>query len=201
MDATQFFELSAGTWLSQRTVHHLAFRRVEMGASEIQVVSLPADHPTVVELCEFHQIDPQEAVGGAQISWHGTMDWDKDTANHSGSTAMVLVPDVDNPAQGRLLRERGYAEIVPAVGRFWIDSDGGFNLVTEYETMSAVERFSFPGPGLRMRTSTVKQFGGFSTASICTETRIATETESASPDDVQADGEVRSGQTASLLGW
>ncbi|MEO0852367.1 MAG: phycobiliprotein lyase, partial [Cyanobacteria bacterium J06648_11] len=32
--------------------------------------------------------------------------------------------------------------------------------------------FSFASPTLRMRTSTVKRFGGFSTASFCTEARV-----------------------------
>jgi hypothetical protein len=44
-------------------------------------------------------------------------------------------------------------------------------LVTEYETMTTVERFWFAQPHLRLRTSTVQRFGGFNTATFCTETR------------------------------
>jgi CpeS-like protein len=40
-----------------------------------------------------------------------------------------------------------------------------------------IERFSFPSGDLRIRTSTVKRFGGFSTATFCTEFRVAENTE------------------------
>ncbi|MFM7189844.1 MAG: phycobiliprotein lyase, partial [Microcystaceae cyanobacterium] len=42
MNAMEFFEKSAGQWRSQRTTHHLAFRRAESGTSDIWVESLQA---------------------------------------------------------------------------------------------------------------------------------------------------------------
>ena len=81
-------------------------------------------------------------------------------------------PILKNPREGQLLRERGYAEIVPVIGRYEVDDDEGLLLTTEYETMSSVERFWFANPNLRMRTSIVKRFGGFSTASFCAELRM-----------------------------
>lgn len=179
MDAMEFFQLSAGRWRSQRTTHHLAFRRAESGESEIQVKALAAVDPEVIALCQFHQIDPTLALCGSLVSWQGSMAWDRDGENnHEGSTVFVLVPDDNNPRQGRLLRERGYAEIVPVVGHYYMDDEDGLVLTTEYETMSSIERFWFASPNLRLRTSTVKRFGGFSTASFCTETRIEADSES-----------------------
>lgn len=117
------------------------------------------------------------------------MAWDQEGAeDHEGSTVMVLVPEDDTGRRGHLLRERGYAEIVPVAGHFHMDSDNGLVLTTEYETMSAVERFSFANENLRLRTSTVKRFGGFSTASLCTETRIGSEAKP--PASEIADNEV-----------
>lgn len=176
MDAMEFFQQSAGRWRSQRTTHHLPFRRTESGDSEIWVEAFPADHPKVVEICKLHEIDPSLAIGGAFVTWQGSMDWDRSgEENHEGSTVFALVPDEGDRRQGRLLRERGYAEIVPVVGQYHMDEADGLVLITEYETMSSVERFWFAGPDLRLRTSTVKRFGGFSTASFCTESRIAIE--------------------------
>lgn len=172
MDAMEFFRQSAGKWRSQRTTHHLAFRRAEMGDSQIEVETLEADHPKVIEICELHQVDPSRTVGGAFVTWHGSMDWDRDSENHQGSTVFALVPEADNPRCGQLLRERGYAEIVPVAGRYEIDDEDALVLTTEYETMSAIERFWFPQPNMRVRTSTVKRFGGFSSASFCTEIRM-----------------------------
>lgn len=200
MDAMTFFHYSAGKWLSHRTTHHLAFRRSELGSSEIQVEPLAADHPDIIALCKLHEIDPQRAIGGAHVTWQGSMDWDReDDGPHAGETVFALVPDPDNPTQGQLLRERGYAEIVPVVGQYQIDADGGLVMTTEYETMSSVERFWFAGPNLRLRTSTVKRFGGFSTASFCAETRLVEAAE-------VGETTIESPQTAvqhhlALLGW
>ena len=77
MDAMEFFRRSAGTWRSQRTTHHLAFRRAEMGGSEIQVRALSKEDEQVIELCKMHEVDPALAIGGAYVSWNGSMAWDR----------------------------------------------------------------------------------------------------------------------------
>ncbi|MGB3200666.1 MAG: phycobiliprotein lyase [Nodosilinea sp.] len=195
MDVMDFFRMSAGQWNSQRTTHHLPFRRAELGGSTISVEPLDVGHPSVVEICQLHDVDPALAVGGAYVTWHGAMAWDKDDENHEGNTVFALVPDADDPSRGQLLRERGYAEIVPVIGRYEIDGEGGLLLITEYETMSSVERFWFANPNLRLRTSVVKRFGGFSTASFCAESRL---------DTPATDAEDTQGQTlapVSAFGW
>jgi len=189
----EFFRQSSGEWKSQRTTHHLPFRRAETGGSQIHVETLPSDHPKVLEICQLHAVDPKLAVGGAFVSWNGSMSWDKEDENHQGTTVFVLVPEPDNPQKGILLRERGYAEIIPVAGKYYIDSENALNLVTEYESMSTIERFWFVDPDTRVRTSTVKRFGGFSTATFCIESRIK---ETVNPVSV--------GQSASiyaLSGW
>lgn len=194
MDAMQFFQNSAGQWRSLRTTHHLAFRRTEKGESEISVEPLDAHHPRITEICDMHSVDPATAIGGAEVCWNGTMAWDRENdENHSGSTVFALVPTEDGKRAGQMLRERGYAEIVPVVGQFYMDAEDGLILITEYETMSSVERFSFPGPNLRMRTSTLKRFGGFSTATFCTEFRVS-----------ESEAEAKSDESIgyfSALGW
>jgi len=194
MDAIEFFELSAGKWKSSRTTHHLAFKRSEIGESEILVESLPANNPEIIALCQMHDIDPNLSVGGSRVRWQGTMAWDREgEENHEGKTIFAIVPDADNPRQGRLLRERGYAEIVPVVGQFHMDEEDGLVLTTDYETMSSIERFWFPSPHLRLRTSTVKRFGGFSTASFCAESRLG--------EDSNTIQNSQAKQLASVLGW
>jgi hypothetical protein len=205
MDVMEFFRQSAGRWRSQRTVHHLAFKQAEGGESEIQIAALAADHPDIVSLCELHQIDPALAVGGSCVTWQSAMQWDSDEeGGHEGKTVFALVPDIDNPHQGRLLRDRGYAEIVPVVGHYVLDNDGALNLLTDYETMSSKERFWFAGPNLRFRTSTVKRFGGFSTASFCTECRIEAETQPLNSTSATSNSSASSEDPwvgATLLGW
>lgn len=196
-----FFQLSAGKWRSQRATHHLPFKRSETGESDIQVETLDANHPEIIELCQYHQIDPSLSVGGSRVQWLGTMAWDRENdENHQGKTIFAIVPDGDNPRSGKLLRERGYAEIMPVVGLFHMDDEDGLVLTTEYETMSSIERFWFASPNMRLRTSTVKRFGGFSTASFCTETRI----ETSNPEQItekQGSDVLEKRKFYSVLGW
>lgn len=181
-DAMEFFQQSAGKWRSQRTTHHLPFRRAESGDSAIFVESLGADNPKIVEICQMHEIDPSTSVGGAFVSWDGSMAWDRETENHQGTTVFALIPNPENPRQGKLLRERGYAEIVPVAGEYELDDEDGLILITEYETMSVYERFWFISPSVRLRSSTVKRFGGFNTATFCAEVREIEEIET-QPED------------------
>ena len=183
MDAVEFFRQSAGDWHSQRTTHHLAFRRSETGNSQIHVENLSLDHFKILEICSMHNIDPSEASGGSFVSWDGSMSWDKEDENHTGSTVFVLVPEKNNPQKGSLLRERGYAEIVPVAGQYYIDKENALVLITEYETMSVFERFWFINSDTRLRTSTVKRFGGFNTATFCVESRVKEEVPTVAEND------------------
>jgi hypothetical protein len=175
MDVMEFFQHSAGRWRSKRTTHHLAFRRSELGESEIEVKALDAKDPQVIALCELHQVDPSLAVGGCYVTWAASMGWDQEGENHEGKTVFALVPDAEDRSRGQLLRDRGYAEIVAVNGQYQMDEDDGLVLTTDYDIMSSIERFWFPSPNVRVRSSTVKRMGGFSTATFCTETRVGTE--------------------------
>lgn len=198
-DAKEFFQQSAGKWKSQRTTHHLPFRRAESGGSDIMVEFLEADDPKVIAICEMHQQDPQLAIGGAFVSWDGSMAWDKENEDHQGTTVFALIPEPNDPRQGKLLRERGYAEIVPVAGRYHMDEEDGLVLITEYETMSIIERFWFATPDLRLRSSTVKRFGGFNTATFCAESRVSEF--GGAESDTELSVESVENQSFAISGW
>lgn len=170
MNITEFFQQSSGKWFSQRTSHHLAFKQTEGGKSELKIEMLDKDDPEVIQLCEQHEIDPVLALCGARVTWDGTMEWDEE--KHSGSTVLVPIADSGTPNQGKLLREMGYAEKAPVAGRYVMGSDDALVLITEYESMYSEERLWFASPNLRLRTSILKRFGGFSMASFCSEIRM-----------------------------
>lgn len=193
-DAMEFFQLSAGQWRSQRTTHHLPFRRAESGGSDISVEYINPEDPRIVEICQMHDTDPNLAIGGAFVSWDGSMAWDKDNEDHKGTTVFALIPDGDNKRKGKLLRERGYAEIVPVAGLYEMDAEDGLVLITEYETMSTIERFWFVNPNLRLRSSTVQRFGGFNTATFCAEARVVEDSKVSSSEELTTDN-------YSVTGW
>lgn len=170
MNIQEFFQLSAGKWFSQRTSHHLAFKQSESGKSEIKIEMVADDAPEVIQLCEQYSVDPALARGAARVTWDGTMEWDQE--KHAGSTILVPIPDPDKPNEGKLLRDVGYAEKAAVAGRYIMGNDDALTLITEYETMYSEERLWFASPNLRLRTSILKRFGGFSMASFCSEIRM-----------------------------
>jgi hypothetical protein len=77
-----------------------------------------------------------------------------------------------------------------------MDERDGLLLTTGYETMASLERFSFAGPNVRLRTSTVE--GLSNTASFCVETRLL---DSSQPGAKTPAQEPVSEQPLSPLGW
>ena len=201
-DALSFFRLSCGRWRSRRSSHHLLHRQAEAGSSYIEVVELAAVDPRLVAIAELHGEDPGGLAGGCRVRWNGSMAWDKAGEEHQGESVFGLIPTDSLGRQGLLLRDRGYAETAPVAGRFAMDDRDALLLTTSYETMSSLERFSFLGPDVRLRTSTVE--GLSNTASFCIETRLETALEppaAASAASVRQPAAAAGPASVSLLGW
>jgi hypothetical protein len=179
IDALAFFRHSCGRWRSRRSSHHLLHRRAEAGSSFIEVVALGPEDSRLIAIATLHGQDPTGLVGGCQVRWSGSMAWDKAGEAHEGESVFGLIPTDDLGREGLLLRDRGYAETAPVAGRFAMDAHDELLLTTDYQTMSSVERFSFVGPNVRLRTSTVE--GLSNTASFCIETRLVEDETEVSP--------------------
>jgi hypothetical protein len=80
-----------------------------------------------------------------------------------------------------------------------MDDHDGLLLTTDYETMSSWERFSFAGPNVRLRSSTVE--GLSNTASFCIETRCDDDTTATDGAGTRQRSSQAPGQPLSLLGW
>jgi hypothetical protein len=199
-DALSFFQLSCGRWRSQRSSHHLLHRRAEAGGSLIVVEELLVDDPRLTAIAQLHGQDPAGLVGGCRVRWSGSMAWDKAGEDHQGESVFGLIPTDGRGRAGLLLRDRGYAETAPVAGHFRMDDRDDLLLSTGYETMSSLERFSFAGPNVRLRTSTVE--GLSNTASFCVETRCGV---GDGPDlqdlPAAAAAQPAAGATLSPLGW
>ena len=169
-NAMAFFARSAGRWRSQRTSHHLLHRRTEAGTSHIEVVTLAPGDDRLVAVARLHGEPPEAVQGGCHVRWLGSMAWDRAGEDHQGETVFALIPTDERGRQGKLLRDRGYAETTTVAGQFRMDHEDGLELITTYETMGSRERFWFVSPHVRLRTSTVE--GLSNTASLSVETRI-----------------------------
>lgn len=171
-DAMEFFRHREGKWSSWRVTHHLAFRRSESGASEIVMQCLEKDDEKITSLLKDNDVPEDAAVGGCYVTWKATMAWDQEGENHEGSTVFALVPDESDSRRGRIIRDRGYAEVVPIAGSYCLDCENALCLETPYDGGAVEERFMFDGPNRLHRVSTVRRFGGLSSATFATENRI-----------------------------
>jgi phycoerythrin-associated linker protein len=171
MDITQFVEQSIGRWKSQRSAHHLIFGHFEAVRSTIDIERLSADDPAVIDLCQANAVDLSTIAPPFRMTWEGESDWD-DAEVMKGTTVLVPIPDPTAPDRGRLLRDQGYAETIPAVGHYRL-TDGVFVLVTEYDRAAAEEKIWFGNPNLRFRVSLIKTSDGAGvvTASFSSEIR------------------------------
>lgn len=170
MTVDEFFAKSVGEWRSQRSSHNLAWTQFEAITSDISIVPKPLDDPAVVELCTSNKVDPKDVITSIEMSWEGESDWDDDQ-EIEGCVLMSVIKDT--PTTGRLLRSKGYAEEIPAVGNWAMRDDGAFVLHTAYEAASAEERIWFATPDLRLRVSNIRTSSGRGvvTASFSSEIR------------------------------
>lgn len=173
MDIIEFLKLSAGQWFSQRTIHNLVSGELQAGKSEVNVDILEQTDPTVIKLCEQHQIDPGLAqLAGVRINWNGSTN--REQVKEVGSTVLIPIPNSDDPHQGKLLQDRGDGNSQKISGRYIMGSDDVLTLITESEGLYAEERLWYLIPNLRLRTSVVKRANGFTLASFCSEIRRVT---------------------------
>ena len=172
MDIQEFVEQSIGKWKSQRSAHHLIFSHFEAVQSVVDITAISPQATEVKDLCLAYDIDPAQAVSPFRMNWEGESDWEEN-AEIKGTCVLVPIPDPVTPKRGRLLRDQGYAETIPAVGEYHLTAEGMFVLVTSYDNAAAEEKIWFVNPNLRLRVALIKTSGGSGvvTASFASEIR------------------------------
>ncbi len=169
MTILDFFEKSTGRWAVQRTTHHLAFKMSEAGESEVIIQSLVSAEAQVETVCQMHGFTRAQAMGGAHFSWGGTVEFD--TKNHVGETTLVAIPDPMDCSRGQILRDKGYAQEIPAIGTYHLSDEDVLTVITPYEGTEAEEKVWFVTPNCRVRVSLVRVRNGVTTMTFCSEIR------------------------------
>lgn len=168
MGTEEFLELCAGKWFSLRTGYRLDTAKTDNSKSEITIERLQSDRSEVITLCQQHNINPNETIGGTKAFWENAADGLK--PKQIGSATIVLVPDRDNPQTGKLLSASGNTSS-PMAGRYILGNDEALTLIIEGEKIYSEERLWFASPNLRMRTSLIKNSHGLSRTAFYSEIR------------------------------
>jgi CpeS-like protein len=172
----EFFQKSAGTWFTQRTVHHFeAVTADQSGESNISIEVLTPDHDQIQKVCAQQGVDPARAKGGASFLWQDNQD--KKALDPDRAAVLVDVPDDDSGQSGKLLRNQGYVERIPVVSRYWFGRDGILTIDTDYDNNQGQERCWFINHDFRVRVSTVRNNNGVHIMTYCSERRCVGDAE------------------------
>jgi CpeS-like protein len=170
----EFFQKSAGTWFTQRTVHHFeAVTADQSGESNISIEVLTTDHPQVQAVCKQQGIDLANARGGASFLWQDNQD--RNALDPERAAILVDIPDDVSLKTGKLLRNQGYVEKIPVVSRYWFGRDGILTIDTDYDNNQGQERCWFVNADFRVRVSTVRNNNGVHIMTYCSERRCVLE--------------------------
>jgi hypothetical protein len=170
MDICEFFEQSVGKWFSQRTTHDLVSNQSASGQSSLWVEVIAANDATVQQLCQHHQIDPDQALLGVKIRWEGDMGLG--TKKQVGSALLVPLLSPDQNRTGKLIQQAITPAASMMVSHYALDEEDALTLITHQDGYSLEERVWFASPTLRFRTSTMKRSDEFTSASFCSEIRL-----------------------------
>ena len=173
MTMMDFFRKSEGVWFSQRSVHHFDSTQDESGESNLFIKVLAQDDPRVVEVCKNQNVDPALAAGGASFNWLQNLDDPEPNPNYAA--ILVDIPDPENSATGKFLRNRGYVEGIPVICEYDFAPDGVLTIKTEYEKNQGQERCWFVTDDFRVRVSTVRMMNGVNLMSYSSERRCVTD--------------------------
>lgn len=168
MNIEEFFQQSIGKWFAHRTSHDLAQKKSLEAKSDIVIESLPTNTPEVIQLCEIYQVQPSLVGFSILINWNDTT---KLNQKNSGSNILVILPNANNPHEGKFLRSTSNGENI-APGHYKLGTDESLTLICETESVYSEERMWFASPNLRMRVNVVKQGEDFSVTSFTSEIRM-----------------------------
>lgn len=136
------------------------------------VTAIGKTDPRVESVCKLQGIEPIRATGGASFAWKDHLD-DKEP-NPDYAAVLIDVPDERGNSSGKLVRDRGYAENIPVVCRYWFGRDGILTINTEYENNQGQERCWFLHENFRVRVTNTRLMGGVNLMAYCSERRYVT---------------------------
>jgi CpeS-like protein len=182
MNVREFFELSAGTWFSQKTSQHLTLKQSEHGKSDLTIEILPTDNPQLVQICQQVGVDLGSIGGGIKYTWKGTMSGDiqpPTATTQQGESIAIVVADTPDTNTGKLYHAQisatpfaKGATLTPQVARYTLGDDDALTLVTTDGDTCAEERVWFESNNVRLRTTIVTQPNGESLAAFYSEIRM-----------------------------
>lgn len=154
MTIEEFLNLTVGQWFAQRTSYVLNNEEVENSKVEITTTALKFDDPEVIQLCQKHNIKPNQTLSTIKSSWNNSVDWDK--PKEQGVALLIFAPDQQQGDQGLVYRHISVNHHNP-VAQYQLSEDGVLTLSIQQDNLIIEERQWFASENLRLRNTLVKE--------------------------------------------
>ena len=147
-----FIDKSIGEWKSIRSTHTLAFQEFENTNASLIISYQNIDSEEVLEIKNRFRYS-QEISLAIKIRWKSNSDWTTDNSQESNAILIFIPKD---EYTGILIKDKGYAELIPSSSRYYIDESKTFNIQSEYNATISEEKIWFLSKNVRSRYSVIK---------------------------------------------
>jgi hypothetical protein len=147
----QFFQISAGNWLSERRYYTLPDGDTQEVVSEIEIEFLAAGCQDLQELALLHGLDEFSLTCGSKIEWDSKDSMTGKKAS-KGSTIFGALGNI-------LYRDRGFATPKPITAIYHFPHPGTLCLKTEYQGSVFEEEVKLVGEKYRTRQTIISRAG------------------------------------------
>ena len=149
----EFIDKSIGEWKSIRSTHTLAFQEFENTNSSLIISYQNIESNEVLDIKNRLKCS-QDLSFAIKISWKSVSEWTTEKKSQESKTILIFVPK--DEFKGTLIKDKGYAELIPSTSQYYIDESETFNIQSEYNTTVSEEKIWFLSKNVRSRYSVIK---------------------------------------------
>ena len=149
----EFIHKSIGEWKSIRSTHTLAFQEFENTNSSLIISYQNIESDEVIDIKNRLKCS-QDLSFAINISWKSVSEWTTENKSQESKTILIFVPK--DEFKGTLIKDKGYAELIPTSSRYYMDETKTFNIQSEYNSTISEEKIWFLSENVRSRYSVIK---------------------------------------------
>jgi len=149
----EFIDKSIGEWKSIRSTHTLAFQEFENTNSSLIISYQNIESNEVLDIKNRLKCS-QDLSFAIKISWKSVSEWTTENKSQESKTILIFIPR--DEFKGTLIKDKGYAELIPSYSRYYIDETKTFNIKSEYNSTISEEKIWFLSENVRSRYSVIK---------------------------------------------
>ena len=149
----EFIHKSIGEWKSIRSTHTLAFQEFENTNSSLIISYQNIESDEVIDIKNRLKCS-KDLSFAIKISWKSVSEWTTENKSQESKTILIFVPK--DEFKGTLIKDKGYAELIPTTSRYYMDETKTFNIQSEYNSTISEEKIWFLSENVRSRYSVIK---------------------------------------------